>query len=147
MIERRLLTQAVVDAVSAYSVLVANSNPPEGCGWQGEPNVDGSNFIPYCVVTPQTATFSSGPIADPEADRQVPYALSSFGVMPEQAEWTADKTRSAVSELKKTSVFLGDDTYRIQQVRTNVIGGLTRVDSTDPPYWGQVDVITLWLTR
>ena len=147
MIERRLLTAAVVDAAEATGQPVGHSNAPITGGWQGEPNLDGSNFVPYVVVTPQTATFSSGPLSEPEEDRQIPYAISSFGVLPEQTEWMADKVRAAVAAMKKTSVVLGDSTYRIQQVRTNVIGGLSRVDSTDPPYWGQVDVITLWLTK
>lgn len=147
MIARRLLTAAVITAAELTGQPVGNSNAPIDGGWQGEPNADGSNFVPYSVVTPQTATFSSGPVADPEADRQILYSLSSFGVMPEQAEWMADRIRASVATLAKTDVSLEDATYRIQQVRTNVIGGLNRVDSTDPPYWGQVDMITLWLTR
>lgn len=147
MIERRLLTAAVVAAAATTSQPVGNSNAPITGGWQGEPNLDGSNFVAYVVVTPQTATFASGPMSDPEADRQIPYAISSFGVLPEQTEWMADKARSAVEAMKKTTVVLGDASYKIQQVRTNVIGGLSRVDATDPPYWGQVDMVTLWLTR
>jgi hypothetical protein len=147
MIERRLLTQAVVEAAETSGQPIGNSNAPITGGWQGEPNLDGSNFVPYAVVTPQTSTFAAGPISDPEIDRQIPYAISSFGVLPEQTEWMADKVRAAVEALKKTEVTLGDGTYKIQQVRTNVMGGLNRVDSTDPPYWGQVDVLTLWLTR
>jgi hypothetical protein len=86
-------------------------------------------------------------MSDPQADRSLPYAISSFGVQPEQTEWMADKARAAVEELKKTLITLGDATYRIQQVRTDVVGGLMRVDSTEPAYWGQVDVLTVWLTR
>ena len=52
----------------------------------------------------------------------------------------------AIEAMKKTTVVLGDGSYKVQQVRTDVIGGLTRVDSTEPAYWGQVDVVTLWLT-
>jgi len=147
MIERRLLTQAVLVAIEETEKPVGVANSPLAGGWQGEPNLDGSNFVPYVVITPQTATFATGPMSDPQADRQIPYAISSFGVMPDQCEWMADKARTAVEALKKATVELGDADYKIQQVRTDVMGGLVRVDSTDPPYWGQVDVITLWLTR
>jgi hypothetical protein len=58
----------------------------------------------------------------------------------------ADEARDAVEAMKKTTVVLGDRSYKVQQVRADVVGGLQRVDSTDPPYWGQVDVVTLWLT-
>ena len=148
MIERRNLSTAIVNALTdVLTQPIGLAHAPVGGGWNGQPNLDGSNFTPYVVVTPQTSTSASGPIADPQTDRQMPYALSSFGVMPEQTEWMADKARFIVSEMKKTTVVLGDGTYTIQQVRTDVIGGLTRVDATEPAYWGQVDVLTLWLTR
>lgn len=147
MIERReltaLLVQTLMDVTDQH---IGLARAPRGGGWQGQPNADGSNFVPYSVVTPQTATMASGPQADPQADRQLPYSLSSFGVAPEQCEWIADKVRAAAETLKKTVISLGDRDYRVQQVRTDVIGGLMRVDQTEPPYWGQSDVITLWLT-
>jgi hypothetical protein len=146
MIERRLLSAAVVTAVEVTTMPVGLAHAPQGGGWDGQPNLDGSNFTAYSVVTPQTATNATGPLSDPQADRQVPYAISSFGLLPEQTEWMADKARNAVEAMKKTTVVLGDGSYKIQQVRTDVIGGLTRVDTTEPPYWGQVDVVTLWLT-
>jgi hypothetical protein len=146
MIERRLLSAAVVEACATTGVPVGLAHAPQGGGWQGQPNLDATNFVAYSVVTPQTATNAMGPMSDPQADRQLPFAVSSFGVSPEQAEWAADKSRAAIAALKKTTVVLGDGSYKIQQVRTDVIGGLTRVDSTEPAYWGQVDVLTLWLT-
>lgn len=147
MIERRLLSAALVTAAEVTGLPVGLAHAPVGGGWNGQPNKDGSNFEPYVVITPSTATMATGPMSDPQADRQIPYAISSFGVMPEQTEWMADKVRSALFALRKTTVTLGDETYKIQQVRTDVIGGLVRVDATEPAYWGQVDVITLWLTR
>lgn len=148
MIERRLLTTALTTALSTDTGMpVGLANAPIDGGWDGEPNKDGSNFTPYIVVTPQTATSASGPFDDPQADRQFPYAISCFGVMPEQTEWMADKARATAETLKKTTVVLGDGNYRIQQVRTDLIGGLQRVDTPDPPYWGQTDMMTLWLTR
>ena len=146
MIERRLLSAAVVTAIEATGKPVGLADAPGGGGWSGQPNMDGSNFTPYTVVTPNTATMATGPFDDPQGDRQVPYSLASFGVLPEQAEWMADEARSAVELMKKTTVTLGDRDYKVQQVRADVMGGLQRVDSTDPPYWGQVDVVTLWLT-
>lgn len=146
MIERRLLTAAVVDAVETTGKPVGLANAPLAGGWQGQPNADGSNFVPYSVVTPNTATMASGPFDDPRADRQMPYSIASFGVLPEQTEWMADEARAAVATLSKTTVALGDRSYKVQQVRADVVGGLQRVDSTEPPYWGQVDVVILWLT-
>lgn len=147
MIERRLLTAAIVDVIATLTAMpVGTAHAPNGGGWDGQPNKDGSNFVTYSVVTPQTSTFATGPVSDPQGDRQLSYSVSSFGVMPEQTEWMADKSRAAIFTLRKTDIALGDRTYRIQQVRTDVIGGLVRVDQTEPAYWGQVDVMTIWLT-
>lgn len=147
MIERRLLSEAVVTTIATVTTMpVGLAHAPADGGWSGAPNLDGSNFTPYCVVTPNTATMATGSFDDPQGDRQLPYSVANFGVMPEQTEWMADKARSAIETLKKTTVVLGDGSYRIQQVRTDVVGGLQRVDSTEPAYWGQVDVMTLWLT-
>jgi hypothetical protein len=146
MIERRLLSAAIVTAAETTGIPVGLAHAPDGGGWNGQPNLTTSDFVPYGVVTPNTATQATGSLSDPQADRQLPYSVSAFGVMPEQTEWVADKLRAAVEALKKTTVVLGDGTYKIQQVRTDVIGGLQRVDQTEPAYWGQVDVMTLWLT-
>jgi len=146
MIERRLLSAAVVAAAATTGIPIGLAHAADGGGWQGQPNLDTTDFIPYGVVTPSTATFASGPLSDPQGDRQLPYTISSFGVKAEQVEWVADKLRAAIGAMKKTVVDLGDGTYKVQQVRTDTIGGLQRVDQTEPPYWGQVDVLTLWLT-
>jgi hypothetical protein len=146
MIQRRLLSAAVVAAIETLGKPVGLANAPLDAGWDGEPNAEGSNFIPYTVVTPGTSSSSSGPFDDPSADRQMPYTLASFGVKPEQVEWMADQARAAVEALKKTVVALDDRSYKIQQVRVDVIGGLQRVDTPDPSYWGQVDQTVLWLT-
>lgn len=147
MIERRGLTSLLVTTIAGIiDMPVGMAHAPRGGGWEGQPNADGSNFVPYTVVNPQTATMASGPISEPQTDRQIPYSLTSFGVAPEQTEWIADKARAAAETLKKTVIELADRDYRVQQVRTDVIGGLIRVDQTEPAYWGQTDVITLWIT-
>ena len=84
MIERRLLSAEVVSAIADTTALpVGLAHAPSGGGWTGAPNLDGSNFTPYCVVTPNTATLASGSFDEPQGDRQLPYTISSFGVMPE----------------------------------------------------------------
>lgn len=146
MIERRLLSAAIVNALRAEDIVTGLAHAPDGGGWDGQPNKDGSNFVPYTVVTPNSANFASGPASDPQADRQLPYSLASFGVAAEQCEWMADKARAAAENLKKTAVTLGDRSYNVQQVRADLIGGIVRVDQTEPPYFGQMDIMTFWLT-
>jgi hypothetical protein len=146
MIERRGLSAAIVAAAETTGLPIGLAHAADSGGWQGQPNLPTSSFQAYGVVTPNTAPQAMGPLSDPQADRQLPYSISSFGLTPEQTEWTADKIRAAIEQMKKTTVVLGDGPYKVQQVRTDVIGGLQRVDQTEPPYWGQVDVLTLWLT-
>ena len=117
MIERRLLSAAVLQALQSQGIVAALAHAPDGGGWDGQPNKDGSNFIPYTVVTPNTATSATGPVSDPLGDRQLPYSFASFGVAAEQCEWMADKSRAAAGAMKKTVVHLGDRDYRIQQAR------------------------------
>ena len=147
MISRRLLTGLLYDQLATLGKPVGIANAPKAGGWDGEPNTDGTNFIPYTVLTPGSMTNSSGPMSDSRADLRVPYALSSFGVTPESAEWMGDLGREGLEPLVKTTLSLGDGDYKIQQVAIDIMGGLQRVDATDPPFWGEVDTLTVWLTK
>lgn len=128
--------QPVGDAVSAA----------QG-GWQGQPNADGSNFVPYVVLVPGPASVSSGPLADTQADWQVAYTLTNFGVSREQCEWMADKARDAAVTFAREVVMLNGDSYSVQQARATVIGPVQRVDATEPPFYGQTDSVTLWISK
>lgn len=147
MIVRRIFTEAVMTAIGATTMPVGLANAPLDGGWQGQPNSQGTNFTPYSVVYPGAATWSSGPVANPSADRHLPYTVGSYGVLPEQAEWMADQARAALAALSKTTVVLGTDSYKIQKVDVELIGALTRFDQTDPAFWGQTDQISFWLSK
>ena len=127
--------------------------PTDG-GWQGAPNTDGTNFVPYITVNPNASSAPrgvyEGPIGEWQADWQLSYSVSSFGVKPDQTEWMADAARMALNSLQGTSV--DDDesasnSYLVQQVRVDTLGGLLRTDATEPPYWGQSDQVTIWLSK
>ncbi len=151
MIERRIITQALLAAAEGSGKPIGLSQSPTTGGWQGEPNTDGTNFTPYSVITPNassaTTGFAEGPISEWQADWRLSYTISSFGVMPEQCEWMADTVRFLVDGLTNTSIDPGVNTYLVQQVRVDALGGLVRVDATEPPYWGQSDQITIWLSE
>lgn len=145
MIERRKLTAALAVALTGIDVGIA-ARPKDG-GWQGTPNDDGTNFSPFAVLTPETATRSGGPLKDSKSEWQLPYNLGCYGISPEQAEWLADKARGLLDALRGTNVTLGAETYRIQQVYPSTIGAIRRIDITDPPHWGQNDTYTVWLSK
>jgi len=121
--------------------------PLEPHGWQGQVNAPGSEFIPYLALMPLTAGAPSGSLGDSASEWQLPYQIQAFGVARNQCEWMADKARGLLAALRGTKLSLGPDRYSIQQVRTTSIGGITRLDVTDPPYFGQADGVSVWLTK
>ena len=120
---------------------------PTGGGWQGQPNADATNFRPFTLVIPQNTNMSVGPLTSPQADWHMPYSVQSFGITAAQAEQMADTARASLHGLRNTLLDLGDGHYKVQQVQVGQIGGLQRVDSTDPPFWGQNDLLTVWLAK
>jgi len=125
--------------------------PVEG-GWDGEPNTTGTNFVPYSVLTPGSGSNPSGPLSNTSADWQLYYTLASFGVSRKQCEWMADRSRDTLGILKNTIHTLGNENnsksdHTIQKISFTNIGNISRIDSTNPAYWGQVDMFTVWVTK
>jgi hypothetical protein len=148
MLNRRNLTKAVIDQVAVGGKPVGDGVVPKNAGWiGGQPNKEGTNFVPFSVVSAGTSSSSSGPINDDEADWQVIYAVSSFGVAREQVEWMADTARENLALLRGSTIDLGGTNYKIILVRVDAIGGIQRVDATEPQYWGQTDSYTVWAIK
>lgn len=154
VLQRGALTDAVLVAARTQDKPVGDSEAPRGgvAGWQGPPNKDGTNFVPYSVVTPLTTGSGSGPIADPQGDVVVPYAVVSYGVSRTQCEWMADSVRAAIATMARSDVTMyagspSEYQRRVQQVVAQQIGTVQRVADTDPPYYGQSDVVALWTSR
>lgn len=147
-LHRAPVTAALLSLLALTNKPVGDAIMPANAGWSGnQPNKDGSNFTPYVVLTPGSATASSGSMAMPQADWRMPYSLSSFGVSRQQCEWMADRARYTADGLKGQTLDLTTGTFRVQMVAVDAIGGLVRVDATEPPYWGQIDQITIWLSK
>lgn len=145
---RAPVTQALLAALAASQKPVGDAIMPNNAGWSGnQPNKDGSNFTPYVVLTPGSASGASGPIGSSQADWRLPYSLASFGVSRQQCEWMADRARDLAESLRGQELSLGTGNFRVQNVLVDAIGGLVRVDATEPPYWGQIDQITVWLSK
>jgi hypothetical protein len=137
----------LIKALSDTNKPIGDGLQPTNSGWQGEPNLAGSNFVPYTVLTPMSANTAIGTFDESQADWHLPYSLASFGVSREQCEWMADKCRQLSAGLQHTFFGSGNDSFSIQQVQVLTIGGIQRVDTTNPPYFGQVDVISIWLAK
>ena len=86
-------------------------------------------------------------MSDWQADWQLSYTITSFAVDTNQVEWMADRARLTLHPLVHTELTSGEEVYNVQQVRVDALGGLVRVDATEPPYWAQSDQITIWLSK
>lgn len=149
MISRRNLTDLLVTTLATqtgYPVGDAHTPDPP-YGWSGQPGDPGSTFSPYSIITPMTSSRASGPLSDTHSDWQLNYSVSSFGTSREQCEWISDKARSAFISLKNTNFDGIDSQYRIQQIRTETLGGVIRSDSVEPPLFGQTDVFSVWVAK
>ncbi|MFB7828408.1 hypothetical protein [Streptomyces hydrogenans] len=66
-----------------YGVAPTSSNLPTGAA------------TPYCVLYPVGSTSDGPPFGDMSADARLVYQVTSVATTAEQAEWMADKVRSA----------------------------------------------------
>lgn len=153
-VQRRTFTDAVLAAARTQDKPIGDAEMPRGgvAGWQGEPNQDGTNFVPYAVITPLTAPAGTGPLADSQGDVVLQYNVTSYGVSREQCEWLADNVRAAIATLARQDVTQWSGTSdeyqrRIQQVVDQQIGQVSRIDQTDPAYYAESDVVALWTSR
>jgi hypothetical protein len=154
-LDRGAITDAVIATAELVGFPIGDAEAPRDgvAGWQGgQPNQDGTNFVPYSVITPLSVTTGSGPLSDSEGDLVIPYAVTSYGVSRKQCEWMADSVRLVLDGLTRTNIvmFAGKPTEyarRVQQVVDQTIGAVQRVSDTDPAYYGQSDVLALWTSR
>lgn len=144
---RGALTDLILTRLSAEGLRVGDGVAPDDGGWDDDPNVPTSKFLPYLTLNPMAVGDPTGPVGDSSTDFRVPYSLSSAGVSRKQVEISADKGRKAVSEMARSTVTLSGSGWKIQQVRANSIGGVVRTDNTEPSEFTQTDVITVYLSK
>lgn len=135
--------------IGGADALVGDMVMPPGGGWTTGPNAPGDEFTPYLLLVPMTASGAgaTGTLADPQGDWKLPYSLTSVGAAREQCEWMADQARNALTSLRTEVFALGPDSYKVQQVWTDSIGGLSRSAASDPAIFTEVDQLTIWLGK
>lgn len=151
-LHRRPLTDLILSSLRSHfatsNIPIGDAELPAGGGWPSAGvNVAGSKFTPYLVLTTLTSSArSTASIADPQGDWRLPYLYQAFGTRRDQCEWMADEARDVLAALTNTSVNLGTRSYQIQQVWSDSIGGVNRVPEVNPPFYGEQDGFTVWLT-
>lgn len=145
-IQRSDLTLAVLEALRATGQVIGDGELPDS-SWIGQPNLPGSVYEPFAVLSELTADRSDGPLSDSQADWRMPYMVEYFGITREQTAWMADKMRATLAGLRFSVITLGDADYKVQYVRNDNIGSPQRVSVTNPPFWQQQDGVTLWMGK
>lgn len=148
-LQRSAFTDAVIELAQTSGPVGDSEAPKSGVGWLGQPNV--GDFIAYSVITPMTANAGSGPLDDTQADINVPYAITSYGVTRRQCETQADRVRRVVRTLAKQRVTMWageaeESTRKVQQVLVAQYGPIQRTGQTDPAVFAETDLITIWTT-
>lgn len=145
-LQRSPLTLAVLAALRTSGQLVADGELPDA-NWIGEPNLPGSVFEPFAVLSELTADHSDGPIGASQGDWRMPYMIEYFGIRRDQVSWLADKLRGALTSMRFTRMQLGLDSYKTQLVRTDNIGQPQQINITYPSFWHQQDGVTIWMGK
>lgn len=155
VLDRKLLTDLVLATLAPGTYPIGDAGPPDlpvdpalrHAGWNGQPNAPGSFYVPYAILTPGSISNTSGPLSDPQGDAQVPYTLAYYGVNRGQVELLGGKLRTLLLGLRDQRFISADHNHKIQQVWFSVIGGVGRVEATDPPTFGAIDTLTIWVTK
>lgn len=141
------LTTILVTRLQTAGLLIGDGVAPNTGGWNDDPNLPTSKFLPYLVINPMAVADPTGPVGDTSSDFRVPYSMTSTGISRKQVEVYSDKGRKTLSEMERNTVTLGGSGWKIQQVRANSVGGVVRTDNTEPSEFTQSDVVTIWITK
>ena len=128
----RVVTDAIVAALTAAGLRVGDGIEPAGAGWTGPAGQ--STFNGYVVVHPLPGGDVDGTIAAAYADAAPLYQLSAYGASRAHSEAIADQAREAL--LPAVLTITG---RAVAQVRLDMLGGSARVDGVQPPIWQAAD--------
>ena len=146
-IERAPVTERMLDELKLSALPVGdNAAPDDAHGWQGEPNSDGTNFIPYMMLSAGVARAGTGSIGQSASEWRLPYSVTYAGVSRDMVDWLADKVRVQLTNITRDRVAEGFN-WRIQQIRCTSVGGSNRIGSTFPDYFTQADLFEVWLSK
>lgn len=144
---RGALTDYLLAAIRAEGITTGDGVAPDSGGWDDDPNLPTSNYVPYLVLNPMAVADPTGPLGDSSVDFRVPYSLAASGISRKQVEVYADKGREVLSGMERSVVTLAGGGWKIQQVRANSIGGVVRTDNTEPSEFTQTDVLTVYVSK
>lgn len=144
---RGLLTDYLITQLTSAGLLVGDGEAPDAGGWDDDPNLPTSSYIPYVVLNPMAAAEPTGPLGDTSADFRVPYSVTAAGISRKQVETYADIGRKKITDLTRVVIQLSGENWKIQQARANSIGGVVRSDTVEPSEFTQSDVVIVYISK
>jgi hypothetical protein len=145
---RGLLTDYLISQLTTAGLLVGDGEAPDAGGWDDDPNLPTSSYIPYVVLNPMAAAEPTGALGDTSTDFRVPYSVTSAGISRKQVETYADIGRKKITALSRVVIALGaEGNWKIQQARANSIGGVVRSDTVEPSEFTQSDVVIIYISK
>jgi len=132
-------------ALGDPQLLVGDGVAPRDGGWtEGTPNT--GSFSAYTVLN-----FVGAAPAHPDIDKADPewatrWSMSHSGGSRAQADWVATQARTRILTALKAT-FGDDDTFKIIGIVWTTLGGMSRNDQVDPPYWNSSDSLILTVSR
>jgi len=143
-IVRGPITDRLISELAETGLPVGDqSQPDDPFGWQGEPNADDSDFIPWMTIAASTGQAGTGAMGASASEWKLPYSVTYACVSRAQLDWLADKIRTKLVGIERESV----GGWRIQQIRCTSIGGSNRIGGSFPDYFTQVDLFEVWTSK
>lgn len=106
---RGLLTDYLLGVLGTAGLLVGDGAAPEAGGWDDDPNLPNSSYVPYVVLNPMSVPEPSGPVGDTSSDFRAPYSVTSYGISRKQCEFYADASRKKITALSREVITLGSE--------------------------------------
>lgn len=145
---RGLLTDYLISTLTTAGLKVGDAEAPDDGGWDDDPNMPTSSYIPYVVLNPMAVPEPTGPQGNTAVDFRAPYSVTSHGISRKQCEFYADFGRKKLTDLERTVISLGSEgNWKIQQTRATSIGGIVRSDNTEPSEFSQSDVVIVYMSK
>lgn len=139
---RGKITDWLVEELSQFALVGDGEAPYEG-GWTEAED----EFVGYAVLVEAPAQINHrGSVGDPEGSWAIGYTLRCVGGSRRHVAAIADSTREAIAGLYHHRL-LAPDTWGVEKVQINSLGGAVRIDQTDPKQWETSDSLALWLSR
>lgn len=126
-------------------LLVGDGVAPLEGGWTGgTPNT--GEFKAYSVLSFQGAAPTHPDVDKADPEWATRWGVGHYGGSRAQADWIATLSRARIlTSLKQ--LFGDSDVFKVVSIVWTGLGGMSRNDQVDPPYWSASDTLILSVSR